>query len=246
MTDNLTPREFSFDVDADLETVWAALTTPQGLSSWYVSDAKVEAVEGGALEVDWGTGEYAMGTFDLVDAPHRLRLAYATDDGQPTGTEEWLLSSGDGVTHVRLIHSLPVAEGATWDDTYPDIVRGWSLFMGTLEWLFDQGHPLGRRATVSVGPMPSGNWHLVLEELGLRATPDPGTRIETSVGIADVVVAADDFSLLLGFEGGTLLVDVEGPNLYTLAATYGEERPDLLDRLAAAGRSLCSAVAEPV
>ena len=71
----LVGREFEFDVESDLDLVWEALTTPEGLSTWYVSSAEVDAREGGELKVDWGTGPFAMGTWEVFDRPHRLKLA---------------------------------------------------------------------------------------------------------------------------------------------------------------------------
>ena len=45
MTD-LVGREFHFDVQADLDLVWDALTTSEGLTTWYVADATVDPRQG--------------------------------------------------------------------------------------------------------------------------------------------------------------------------------------------------------
>ncbi len=244
MTSPLVPREFAFDVAADLDTVWRALTTAEGLAAWYVVAADIDLREGGELRLDWGVGDAPMGTFDAVDPPHRLRLVYEHQDGQPTGAEEWLLSHDTGVTHVRLIHSLPVAAGATWDDTYPGIVRGWALFLGTLEWLLEAGHEPRRTATPVVAPLAPGAWSRVLAVLGLAGTPPGGHIVASSAGDGEVLVSADGYSLLMEFDGkGTLLVDVEGDTLYTVAATYGDDPsvPDLQRRLVDLAGALCAA-----
>lgn len=216
-------REFDLDVEAELDLVWDALTTSAGLASWYVVAADVDLQPGGKLTVDWGVGPVAMGEFDVIEAPQRLRLIYREGGGAPTGAEEWLLSHDNGVTHVRLIHSLPVEPGSTWDDTYPGIVRGWSLFMGTLAFVVERHGRLGRAAEVRVGDIEPGAWEGVLGVLGLAASPVPGGQISLpEAGPADVVVSVDGFSLLFAVDDtATLLIDVEGDSLYTVAATYG-------------------------
>jgi len=226
MTD-LVAKQFAFDVEGPLDLVWEALTTPNGLATWYVISAEVDPTPGGALDLDWGTGSVAMGTFDVVEAPTRIKLEYS--DPQ-VGAEEWLLSHEDGVTHVRLIHTLPVEDGSTWDDHYGDITRGWALFHATLVWAAAKRGRMGRRSEVRTGRMTPGGWERVLSALGLDAMPRQGSTVQVLGRDADVIRAFDGYSVLLGWDdAATLLVDVEGDSLYTLGATYGEPS----DRMAA-------------
>ena len=241
MTD-LVRREFSFDVEAELGLVWEALTTAKGLATWYVADATVDARQGGELRLDWGQGGVGMGTFEIFEAPHRLKLVYDAE----VGAEEWLLSHDAGVTHVRLIHSLPVEDGTTWEDAYDGITRGWLLFHGTLMWTARTRERLGRRAEVQVGSITDGAWIRLLEALGLDSTPVAGSTVDLTETItAEVAVSVDDCSLLLTLDDrATLLVDVEGASLYTLSATYEDETPDVADlrsAIAAVAQRLCDA-----
>lgn len=240
---DLVGREFAFDVEADLEWVWHALTTAEGLATWYVADAEVDAQPGGELKLDWGAGPHAMGTYDIVAAPRRLRLVYG---GSEVGVEEWLLSHADGVTTVRLIHSLPVDEDATWDETYGDITRGWTLFFATLQWAALATGDLGRSSEVRVGALGDGAWDRILTALDLEATPAAGATLSLDgLPPAVVLIAVDGYSLLLALgDNATLLVDVEGSSLYTLAATYGDttdRSASLLRRLVAVAERLCAA-----
>jgi len=230
-------------VESDLDLVWKALTTADGLATWYVNSAEVDAIVGGELKVDWGTGPYAAGTFDVVDPPHRLRLVYG---GSEVGTEEWFLSHDDGITHVRLIHSLPVEEGTKWDDHYGDISRGWLLFHSTLAWVGRTVGRLGRDSEVRIGDIADGAWGRVVGALGLTATPRAGESLSIDgLPTANVLVAVDGLSLLLSFDDrATLLVDVEGPSLYTVSATYGAESEAsaaLRTRVADLATRLCTA-----
>lgn len=241
-------REFTFDVEAELEMVWDALTTPDGLASWYVSAAEVEPNQDGQLRLDWGTGLFGMGSFAVYDRPHRLKLVYNTPE---VGAEEWLLTHSQGTTQVRLIHSLPVEDDATWDDTYPDIVNGWALFFGTLVWVGRTQNRLGRSLEVHVGNYTDGGWDRVLAVLEQNSTPAVGATIALPGDLsAEVLVSVDGSSLLLAVANdATLLVDVEGDALYTLSATYGddselaasEERATLRAAIVSAAEQLCAA-----
>lgn len=238
MTDDLTPRVFEFEVAADFDLVWRALTTAEGLASWYAVDAAIEPEIGGEMSIDFGTGPVAMGNITDIEPGRRLRLVYGGDGGP--GVEEWLIDGDETVTRLRLVHSLPVADGDTWDGTYPGIVRGWSLFMGTLHFVAGRVGRLGRKTEVRIGEIADGVWNSVLESLGLGTTPEVGQRIGLGALDADVLVSVDDYSLLLSVEDrGTLLIDVEGDSLYTVAATYGAE-----DSRAAALREALTEVAE--
>ena len=241
-------RDFSLHVESDLELVWNALTTAEGLASWYVVAADIDATVGGTLTVDWGAGPMGLAIIDEIDPPDRLELVYRDEEGRPSGAEEWLLSHENGITHVRLIHSLPVAEGATWDDTYPGIVRGWSLFMGTLAFVANRRKRLGRRAEARIGDLAPGAWKRVLSLLGLEQTPKAGDHL-TLLGTerAEVLISVDGFSLLLAVgDEATLLIDVEGESLYTVAATYAVDSPPVVElrkRLVAIAELACEAAA---
>jgi len=243
MSHHIEGRDFDFEVSCDLDLVWRALTTPEGLSSWYVVDAEVDPRPGGRLVADWGVGPAAMGTFAAVAGPNRILLAYGDEEG--AGTEEWLLSHEGGITHVRLIHSLPVDDDATWDDTYPGIVRGWSLFMGTLRFVVERVGRLGRSTEVRVGDIAAGAWPRVLSALGLESTPRQGATVDLAGRNAHILVSVDGFSLLVGFgDQASLLIDVEGESLYTVSATYGEESTEstgLLQRIAELADLACTA-----
>lgn len=242
----LVGRNFEFEVEGELDLVWQALTTSEGLATWYVDHAEVDARPGGELKVDWGAGPHAMGTYEIVDAPRHLKLVYG---GGQVGAEEWLLSHDDGVTHVRLIHSLPVEEGASWDDLYGDITRGWSLFMGTLAWVGATIGRVGRQTEVRIGSIADGAWHRVSAALGVDTSPSTGDTLTLpDVPPAEVLVAHDGLSLLLAFDDrATLLVDVEGDSLYTVSATYGVQEDDhaaLLGEIANLAQRLCDAAGE--
>jgi hypothetical protein len=100
---------------------------------------------------------------------------------------------------------------------------------------------------VRIGTIEGDAWGRVLAALGLEVTPAPGAAIPlTDAPSAEVLVAVDGYSLLLAVaDRATLLVDVEGPSLYTLAATYGADTGEasaLRARLTALAERLCDAV----
>jgi hypothetical protein len=120
--------------------------------------------------------------------------------------------------------------------------------MGTLQWVARTGNPLRRSSEVRTGPLGEGAWSRVLAALDLGETPPADSTIDLAgIAVADVLLAVDGYGLLLGLlDHATLLVDVEGPSLYTLAATYGGDTPasaTLRTSLVSLAERLCSSAA---
>lgn len=85
-------------VAAGLDEVWRLLTTSEGLSSWFGTEAQVDARVGGTYRVSWGRPDEAIvGTVTEIEAPHRLRVAYL-HEGREMGGEEWLLTRSDSTS----------------------------------------------------------------------------------------------------------------------------------------------------
>ena len=168
---------------------------------------------------------------------------------QEGGSEEWILSHADGVTTLRLVHSLPDPGVEDWEGYYGDIERGWSLFLATLRHYVESTERRGRvctLATPAVGDAAEVVWERLKAELGLT-NPVAGGPTTITVGShsmpATVLVAAEPLALLVDVDGTLLLTDIEGSGdhrmLYTLASTFGEDTPT-----AAAQRAALVAAAE--
>ena len=167
--------EFTTTVVAPIDEVWNALTTGEGLQAWYVAKATVEPGLGGEVAISWGEGPEGLSRIDIWEQPHRVRFAYVPQGGmevgdQGGGSEEWFLTHDDGVTTVRLVHSLPDPGVEDWQGYYGDIERGWSLFLATLGYYVESTERRGRVTTLAT-PRVRGEatevWKRLQAELGL-------------------------------------------------------------------------------
>ena len=107
------------EIGAPVETVWAALTTPEGLRNFYCDWAEVEPGVGGTFQIGWGVGGLPPATIEVWDPPTRLRFVYAAPAGDDdvTTAEEWVLRPEGDRTVVRLVYE-GFGEGTDWDDFY--------------------------------------------------------------------------------------------------------------------------------
>ncbi|MEM8905024.1 MAG: SRPBCC domain-containing protein [Actinomycetota bacterium] len=232
-------EEHRVSAAADLEDVWRLLTTAEGLASWFGTEASIDLRVGGAYEIGWGSDERIVGEVAEIDEGRRLRISYLMD-GEEGGGEEWLLSHSDGVTVIRLIHSMPDPGVEDWDGWYGDFRRGWRMFLAGLRFAAECPTGPDRVVSSTYVPAPSGReptWRALAHEL--RDRP-PGDGFATAI-------EDRPHQLLLTDASSTVLVDLEGDGdglvCYVQAASHGPDRAgaasqawraDLLARLSAA------------
>ena len=66
---------------ATREEVWAALTNPAELESWFANDVTLELRRGGEARFRWGNGESRHGVVTEVEPGERLAFEW-DDDGE--------------------------------------------------------------------------------------------------------------------------------------------------------------------
>jgi uncharacterized protein YndB with AHSA1/START domain len=139
MTTTSTPTDLQFVVHtaAPPAAVYAALTTPEGISGWW-GPAEGDATEGGTLTMRFS--EHGAKGLRVEDAAPAARVAWAVRWSQCS--PEWagtritfdLIPSGDG-TEVRFRH-----EGLTPDlECYEACDSGWAHFLASLVAFVERG-----------------------------------------------------------------------------------------------------------
>lgn len=107
-------RRLSHPVDV----VWAAITDPQQLETWFLAKVRREDVRGGRLEMDHPNGVHATGRVLEWDPPNVYEYEWNLPPG-PTRPEgeasivRWELRPSDGGTMIVMTHrrlSRPTAE----------------------------------------------------------------------------------------------------------------------------------------
>ena len=118
-------------------TVWAALTTAEGLSAWFGQEAGIDLRPGGSAWMKWDGGHTADMRVERVEEPAVFGFTWQIDglpDGdtrrtyveftlEPTGTGTRLTVVGlDCLDGTPLIDIKPYFAST---DSFPDAVVGW-------------------------------------------------------------------------------------------------------------------------
>jgi len=144
------------ELPASLEQVWAAITTGQGLDSWFMGHSEVRPGPGGTVRTTFG--DYAPELSIAEWDPFR-RFAYSSgeaQDGRCIAYEFLIEGRHGGSTVLRTVTSgfLP---GDDWQDEYEAMTAGMQLYFRTLvEYL---SYFAGRFATpiTALGPDDVGS-----------------------------------------------------------------------------------------
>ena len=192
--------DLSVEVIGDIETVWRAVATGPGISSWYVPHT-IEERTGGAATASFGPEPemQIVGRVVAWEPPHRV--LFDGGEGVDGLTFEWTIEPHDNNTCTVRLHNAGFGDD---DPQYEAMIDGWKLFMANLQMHLE--HFAGQAATSAL-PMvmwpvsPDEGWAILAGGLGIEEMPEVGDRLE---------VAANDVAKL----GGTV-VDV-GPRRITL------------------------------
>ena len=223
--------EIEKTVDASADDVWEALTTGEGLKSWFPLEATVEPHVGGTVWLSWGPGSEGSAPIHVFERGARFGWTehYGDDEeGRPIKVAvDFHIEGRDGSTVVRLVQS-GLSADAEWDGMYDALVDGWSYFMFNLEhWL--RHHP-GRPRSMAWARVPSADdrsttWAR-LAEAGLVTGAEAEHRTTIHLDgarTADVVSTRPGHhfaAVLPELDNGVLFVELEGKNVGFWLSTY--------------------------
>lgn len=174
--------ELEIEVPGTPETVWEAIATGPGITSWYVPH-RIEEHEGGDAIASFGPDPemQANGRVAAWEPPRRIVI----DGGEGADglAFEWIIEARDrGTCVVRLVNS-GFLVGEEWDDYYDGMTEGWAIFLTHLRLHLE--HFAGDHATASL-PMASwagprdDAWTRLTARLGLDAHPTVGSTVRTT------------------------------------------------------------------
>jgi len=138
-------------IDADIETVWRAITEAREIVHWFAPIAESKPGVGGYIQLDWNLNA-ADPSHDVRtkspchivewEAPHRLLMTWRdAPGGEHELPVEIRLSRRDSGTLLRLVHSGFLSD-ASWDEEFESHGRGWSYELRSLRFYLE--HQLGR------------------------------------------------------------------------------------------------------
>lgn len=137
------PAQASVDLelDANVEEVWAALTTAEGLAPWFGEGSTLEAEPGGALRFpDPVTGRPRRGVVEQVDAERELSFTWWLEDDPTLVTDVTITVQPVGPnTLIRVAESVRPA-------AVPGEVMAWSWRSAVLSVSAQPAHQLALSA----------------------------------------------------------------------------------------------------
>jgi uncharacterized protein YndB with AHSA1/START domain len=96
-------------IDADINTVWGALTEPGQVAQWFGDRAEIDLRVGGAVRFAWPAGEVSSGVITVLEPTSRFAFSWdvfgTVDDPNVFTTVEFWLRPAEGGTTVRVEES---------------------------------------------------------------------------------------------------------------------------------------------
>jgi uncharacterized protein YndB with AHSA1/START domain len=117
--------------------VWAALTTAEGLASWFGQQAAIELRPGGPAQMTWDSGHRADMRVERVEEPAVFGFTWhifglPEDDPRRTYVEFTLQPSGAGTRLTVTESGFAQLTDAAYRDAYDGNTKGWASELGEL------------------------------------------------------------------------------------------------------------------
>jgi uncharacterized protein YndB with AHSA1/START domain len=134
------------DIGVNPRQVWRALTTPEGLTSWWVDEARVDARTGGRVVLtsqdDAGNTQEERGMFLEFTPTRKIEIAWDTQSKAPTkGTRvQFQIAKSGEDTRLVLTHS---GGGPLDDPEQHDLMnRAWKQALQALRDILEKSPPV--------------------------------------------------------------------------------------------------------
>src|SRR5689334_8949269 len=119
------------------ERVWQALTTPEGLGTWFGNSAEVDLRVGGLVKLAWSGGESATLTIERIEEPRVFGYTWSVyglpgDDPRRTYVEFTLEPAGAGTTLTMVESGFAQLADDEYKKAFPGNDNGWTNELGEL------------------------------------------------------------------------------------------------------------------
>lgn len=209
--------DLSVEVPGTPETVWEAIATGPGISSWFIP-CTVDEREGGDVIMDFGPAGQAPARVTVWDPPNRVVFQ---DAGRPIAYE-WLVEARDGGSCiVRLVNS-GFGEGADWDAEFDGMTEGWKIFMRNLRLHLSHfaGQPVRTIVPMGVAEGPNhAAFATLCDALGVPDDLSPGDSfVAAGPGVPELRGRVHDADRKPRVSTYHLLLDAPSPGTAFVAA----------------------------
>jgi uncharacterized protein YndB with AHSA1/START domain len=129
--------EMEIEMDATVEQVWEAVSTSQGIASWFAPDVKVEPGVGGSVSVSMGPGMEATSKIEVWEPNQHIQIMMDRSEGKPPSFVDYYVEGRGGSTVMRLVHS--GFESASFDGEFESYGRGWPMYLQVMKHSVEHG-----------------------------------------------------------------------------------------------------------
>ena len=117
--------------------VWAALTTAEGLGTWFGNAATIDLRPGGTAQMTWTGGEKASMRIERVEAPTVFGFTWGIsglpdDDPRRTYVEFTLVPAGNGTRLTVVESGFAQLPEETYRKAFEGNTDGWASELGEL------------------------------------------------------------------------------------------------------------------
>jgi uncharacterized protein YndB with AHSA1/START domain len=129
--------ERTLDIAHPPATVWAALTTAEGLAAWFGNEATIDLRPGGSARMRWSGGETARMRVERVEEPRVFGFTwpiFGLPEGDPRRTyvEFTLEPSGTGTRLTVVESGFAQLPDDAYRKAYDGNTQGWASELGEL------------------------------------------------------------------------------------------------------------------
>jgi uncharacterized protein YndB with AHSA1/START domain len=129
--------ERAVDIDRPPATVWAALTTAEGLGTWFGNQATIDLRPGGSAQMTWDHGHRAEMRIERVEEPTVFGFTWhiyglPDDDPRRTYVEFTLEPSGPGTRLTVVESGFAQLTDEAFREAYDGNTKGWASELGEL------------------------------------------------------------------------------------------------------------------
>jgi uncharacterized protein YndB with AHSA1/START domain len=120
------------------ERVWAALTTAEGLGTWFGHRAEIDLRVGGQAKLAWDSGDTATLTIERLEPPRVFAYTWPVSglaDGDPRRTYvEFTLEPAGAGTTLTMVETgfAQLPDAADHQAAYSGNTQGWTNELGEL------------------------------------------------------------------------------------------------------------------
>jgi uncharacterized protein YndB with AHSA1/START domain len=148
-------HELKIEVAATPAELWKALTTAEGIQSWFAPIAKVEPGVGVGITIGWSPEMQFTEAIEVWEPEHHLRA----------GRTDYYIEANGATTILRLVQS-GFGDDAKFDGEFESTGTAWPVFMAMLKRSAEAGVDSCTNATTFrfLDMKPAEAWHRLIAD----------------------------------------------------------------------------------